>query len=169
MWTIMTKQSAAQNLIRSEHLMKCRGVKLWTTGGNTCWVRFSRSIETYLRWTLHIIIHLLGIILNDCIIHRVAYGQYCTIRASTVCPASSNHVFSTVIPADWNVTHMNVRSAELFPLAKWRSVTDKRWPRVTASSMYLPTVEVTLLSIPSHVGPSNHTNNDVVVVCLTQH
>jgi len=81
------------------------------------------------------------------------------IHAGTICPASINHVFSTVIPADWTVTHMNFRSGKLFPLAKWRCVMDKRWPRVTASRLYLAPVEVTLSSIPPHDGPSNRTNN----------
>jgi len=103
MLTIATKQSAAQNLIRSENLLKCKGVMLWTRKGirHACWVRFFSSIETCLRWILHIIIHLLGVILKDCIIQSRLRTVLHNIRAGTVCPASSNHEFSTVIPADW--------------------------------------------------------------------
>jgi len=164
---VMTKRSAAQNLIRSEHLLNVTGsgCELGTeydvlgTFLPQHWDMLKANIAHYYSPSrgntegLHNTSSRLRTVLHN-------------IHAGTVCAASNNRLFSTVIPADWNVTHINFRSAKFFPLAKWHSVMDKRWPRMTASRMYLATVEVTLSSIPSHDGPSNRTNN-FVIVCLT--
>ena len=49
------------------------------------------------------------------------------IHSVTVRLPRNNHASSTIIPVDWDVTLMNFRSSELFPVAKQHSVMDKGW------------------------------------------
>jgi hypothetical protein len=57
------------------------------------------------------------------------------IHSATVCLPRSKHVASTVIPVDGALALINFRSSKLFPVAKLRSVIQKRWLWVSAPRM----------------------------------
>jgi len=96
----------------------------------------------------------------------VSNAQY----SLTVCLPSGNHVSSTIIPIDSDVTLTNFRSSKLFPGTKYNSVMGKRWLNdcISHVSISLAIVVAKVLSVPLNVGWSNRTKK-IVLVWLTQY